>query len=85
MQNELVSRVKRSYRLALELNRAPTGQKFGRPLTKCARMFTARSWRIQWPLQKIFSDPASTDLFYGVDNMAKSVIDPAKLDEYRNG
>ena len=25
MQNELISRVKRSYRLALELNRAPTG------------------------------------------------------------
>ena len=37
------------------------------------------------PLREIFSDPASTDLFYGVDGMAKSIINPARLDEYRNG
>ena len=85
MQNELISRVKRSYRLALELNRAPTGPVWSPINDMRADVHQALLAESNEPLRKIFSDPASTDLFYGVDNMAKSVIDPAKLDELRNG
>src|SRR5215467_14347762 len=85
MQNELISRVKRSYRLALELNRAPAGPVWSPINDMRADVHQALLAESNEPLRKVFSDPASTDLFYGVDNMAKSVIDPAKLDEYRNG
>ena len=37
------------------------------------------------PLQKIFSDPASTDLFYGADNMARALSIRQTLMDPRNG
>jgi hypothetical protein len=86
MQSELISRVKRSYRLALELNRPPTGRIWSQINDMRANVHCALLAESDAPLREIFSDPASTDLFYGVDNMAKSLIDdPTKLEEYRNG
>jgi len=85
MHNELISRIKRSYRLALESSRAPTGQLWSNIDKMRANVHGALLAESDVPLREIFSDPANTDLFYGVDNMSKSVIDPAKLDEYQNG
>jgi hypothetical protein len=83
MQNELISRVKRSYRLALELNCVPNSTLWSTIGKMRADVHGALLAESNEPLREIFSDPASTDLFYGVDHMSKSVIGPAKLDELR--
>ena len=84
MQNELISRVKRSYRLALELNRPPTGPVWSPINDMRADVHQALLAESNEPLRKVFSDPASTDLFYGVDNMARALSIRQSLDELRN-
>lgn len=72
--DEFLDRVKAAYRRALKLEGRP-------PIFSIWRAIAGRQHDVHLALMRddnaklrsIFSDPASTDLFYGVDNLARSI------------
>ena len=73
VSSEFLFRVRRSYRLALELSPAPTGRIWSKINRMRADVHDALLADSDEPLREIFTAPDRTDLFYGADNTAKSI------------
>lgn len=72
LDSEFLRRVKRAYVLALK-GRPPAGEIWAPIDARRMDVHAALLASTDTELRKIFADPISTDLFYGVDNLCRSV------------
>lgn len=80
--DEFIDRVKRAYRAALcDDGQPPRRSIWGAIGERQRDVHTALIVEDPGPLREIFSNPATTDLFYGVDNLCRSFIGNGALNE----
>jgi hypothetical protein len=73
LDSQFLGRVKRGYRRAVEAHRQADGYIWRRINKLQAPVHAALMAESDEPLRRIFADPITTDLFYGVDNLCWSV------------
>jgi hypothetical protein len=74
LDDSFLDRVRASYRLALRTTGAGVGRTWRTINMRQASVHAALMANTNAELRKIYADPISSDLFYGVDNLSKSVL-----------
>jgi hypothetical protein len=89
LDDSFLDRVRTSYKLALDTVGAGMGKTWATINRKQTSVHAALMAGDNGDLRKIFAEPISSDLFYGVDNLSRSVLSdfdaPAVVEALREG